>query len=139
MRLGDQHFRVVTGAFDGGRDKYWFTRHLPADGSVTFTDSTSGIVHDRRVGSRRPRPRWPRSSPASRKPYDVSQAGFPYGAVRDVLIDGVPCTMFRISYVGENGWEIYTKTEHGLRAVGHRSGRPARSSASAPSASACTP
>ena len=49
------------------------------------------------------------------KPYDVSQAGFPYGAVRDVLIDGVPCTMFRISYVGENGWEIYTKMEHGLR------------------------
>ena len=22
--------------------------------------------------------------------------------------------MFRISYVGENGWEIYTPTEHGL-------------------------
>ena len=49
------------------------------------------------------------------KPYDVSQAGFPYGAVREVLIDGVPCTMFRISYVGENGWEIYTNMEHGLR------------------------
>ena len=49
------------------------------------------------------------------KPYDVSQAGFPYGAVREVLIDGIPCIMFRISYVGENGWEIYTKMEHGLR------------------------
>jgi glycine cleavage system aminomethyltransferase T len=49
------------------------------------------------------------------KPYDVTQAGFPYGSVRDVLIDGVPCTMFRISYVGENGWEVYTKMEHGLR------------------------
>jgi len=31
------------------------------------------------------------------------------------LIDGVPTTMFRISYVGELGWEIYTKMEHGLR------------------------
>ena len=49
------------------------------------------------------------------EPYDVTQAGFPYGAVREVLIDGVPCTMFRISYVGENGWEIYTNMEHGLR------------------------
>jgi glycine cleavage system aminomethyltransferase T len=47
--------------------------------------------------------------------YDVSQAGFPYGSVRDVIIDGVPCTMFRISYVGENGWEIYTRMEHGLK------------------------
>ena len=27
----------------------------------------------------------------------------------EVLIDGVPATMFRISYVGENGWEVYTK------------------------------
>jgi glycine cleavage system aminomethyltransferase T len=48
-------------------------------------------------------------------PFDVSQANFPYGSVRDVLIDGVPATMFRISYVGENGWEVYTRMEHGLR------------------------
>jgi len=48
-------------------------------------------------------------------PYDVSQTAFPYGSVREVLIDGVPAWMFRISYVGENGWEVYTKMEHGLR------------------------
>ena len=114
MRLGDQRFRVITGAFDGGRDKYWFTRHMPADGSVTFTDSTSGTCT---IGV------WGPDAEATMakivtgqsKSYDVSQAGFPYGAVREVLIDGVPCTMFRISYVGENGWEIYTNTEHGLR------------------------
>ena len=114
MRLGDQRFRVITGAFDGGRDKYWFTRHMPADGSVTFTDSTSGTCT---IGV------WGPDAEATMakivtgqsKPYDVSQAGFPYGAVREVLIDGVPCTMFRISYVGENGWEIYTNIEHGLR------------------------
>ena len=35
--------------------------------------------------------------------------------MRDLLIDGIPCTLFRISYVGENGWEIYTRMEHGLR------------------------
>ena len=114
MRLGDQRFRVITGAFDGGRDKYWFTRHMPVDGSVTFTDSTSGTCT---IGV------WGPDAEATMakivtgqsKQYDVSQAGFPYGAVREVLIDGVPCTMFRISYVGENGWEIYTNTEHGLR------------------------
>ena len=43
LRLGDEHFRVITGAFDGGRDQYWFRRHLPADGSVTFTDRTSAL------------------------------------------------------------------------------------------------
>ena len=61
MRLGDEHFRVVTGAFDGGRDKYWFRRHLPDDGSVTFTDMHVGRVHDRRLGSEGARRRWPSS------------------------------------------------------------------------------
>jgi glycine cleavage system aminomethyltransferase T len=32
-----------------------------------------------------------------------------------VLIDGIPTRMLRISYVGENGWEITTAIPHGLR------------------------
>ena len=55
LRLGDEHFRVVTGAFDGGRDEYWFRKYLPTDGSVTFTDDVGRTVHDRRVGPPRPR------------------------------------------------------------------------------------
>jgi glycine cleavage system aminomethyltransferase T/glycine/D-amino acid oxidase-like deaminating enzyme len=114
MRLGDEHFRVITGAFDGGRDHYWFNRHLPDDGSVRFTDRSSGICT---IGVWGPgaEPTMAKVVTGQHEPYDVTQAGFPYGAVRDVLIDGVPCTMFRISYVGENGWEVYTKMEHGLR------------------------
>jgi glycine cleavage system aminomethyltransferase T len=46
---------------------------------------------------------------------DLSNEAFPYGSVRETLIDGIPVTMFRISYVGDLGWEIYTKMEHGLR------------------------
>ncbi len=117
MRLGEHHYRVVTGAFDGGRDAYWFRRNLPLDGSITFTDATSawctlgvwgpqaqdtltGLVTDRNGRADRP--------------LDLSQDGFPYGSVKEVLIDGLPAVMFRISYVGENGWEIYIPTEHGL-------------------------
>ena len=44
LRLGEEHFRVVTGAFDGPRDKHWFRRHLPEDGSVQMTDLTSALV-----------------------------------------------------------------------------------------------
>ena len=29
VRLGDRHFRVVTGGSDGARDLAWFPRHLP--------------------------------------------------------------------------------------------------------------
>ena len=78
MRLGDQRFRVITGAFDGGRDKYWFTRRMPVDGSVTFTDSTSATCT---IGV------WGPDAEATMakivtgqsKSYDVSQAGFPTG------------------------------------------------------------
>ncbi|MFM9138585.1 MAG: aminomethyltransferase family protein, partial [Actinomycetota bacterium] len=119
MRLGAAHFRVITGAFDGGRDKYWFTRHMPTDGSVTFTDMSSSLCT---IGVWGPNAEKTMAKATTNYDadmklvaYDVSQANFPYGNVREVLIDGVPCWMFRISYVGENGWEIYTKMEHGLR------------------------
>ena len=114
MRLGEQSFRVVTGAFDGARDGYWFRRHLPEDGSVSFIDRTSSLCT---IGVWGPRAEatMARIVTGKSRAYDVTQAGFPYGALREVLIDGVPCTMLRISYVGENGWEIYTNVEHGLR------------------------
>jgi glycine cleavage system aminomethyltransferase T/glycine/D-amino acid oxidase-like deaminating enzyme len=115
MRLGDEHYRVVTGAFDGGRDNYWFRRHRPDDGSVTFTDRTSGICTIGVWGPKAVATMTPIVSDRSSRPLDLSQAGFPYGSVHEVLVDGVPCTMFRISYVGESGWEVYTNTEHGLR------------------------
>ena len=109
MRLGPQHYRVITGAFDGGRDAYWFKRHLPTDGSVTFTDMSGSLCT---LGVWGPKAR---DLVQSVTDSDLSNDAFPYGSVRDVLIDGIPCTMFRISYVGELGWEIYTKMEHGLR------------------------
>jgi glycine cleavage system aminomethyltransferase T len=119
MRLAADHFRVITGAFDGGRDKYWFTRHMPTDGSVTFTDMSSALCTIGVWGpnAEKTMAKAVRNLDAEKRlvPTDVSQAAFPYGSVREVLIDGVPCWMFRISYVGENGWEVYTKMEHGLR------------------------
>jgi glycine cleavage system aminomethyltransferase T/glycine/D-amino acid oxidase-like deaminating enzyme len=114
MRLGEQHYRVITGAFDGGRDKYWFTRHMPADGSVTLTDVSGAICT---LGVWGPAAEATLSGLVTHdaKVADLSQAGFPYGSVQEVLISGIPCWMFRISYVGEAGWEIYTRMEHGLR------------------------
>ncbi len=109
LRLGEQHFRVISGAFDGGRDEHWIRRHMPSDGSVVFTNASGGICT---IGV------WGPDAPAlvgSLTDIDVSPSGFPYGAVRDVLLDGIPTTMFRISYVGEAGWEISTRMEHGLR------------------------
>ena len=82
---------------------------------VTFTDRSQGICTIGVWGPNAAATMAKITTDNTTAPYDLSQEGFPYGAVRDVLIDGVPCTMFRISYVGENGWEIYTRMEHGLK------------------------
>ncbi len=123
QRLATDHFRIITGAFDGGRDNYWFRKHMAVfnagsaggDGSVTFTDRSQGICTIGVWGPNAAKTISKIATDNTTAAYDLSQEGFPYGAVREVLIEGVPCTMFRISYVGENGWEIYTRMEHGLK------------------------
>ena len=41
MRLGDDLFRVVTGAAHGMADRKWFSDNLPADGSAQLVDVTT--------------------------------------------------------------------------------------------------
>ncbi|HKJ56293.1 MAG TPA: FAD-dependent oxidoreductase [Nitriliruptoraceae bacterium] len=108
LRLGERHFRVITGAFDGGRDAYWFTRNLPDDGSVRFDDITSRTCT---IGVWGPDAQ---AMVAKVCEADLSQEAFPYASVQTTRIAGIPVTMFRISYVGDNGWEITTDTSHGL-------------------------
>ncbi len=114
QRLGTEHFRVITGAFDGGRDEHWVRRNMPLDGSVTFENKSNGLCT---IGV------WGPNAGAIVSSIHTPQRGeggldnesFPYGAVLDRLLAGIPCTLFRISYVGEHGWEITTKMEHGLK------------------------
>ena len=109
QRLKVDQFRIVTGAFDGARDEVWFRRHLPADGSVQFQNQSSALCT---IGV------WGPDAEALLSTITgtpLSHHEFPYGTVREAIIDGVPATMLRISYVGESGWEIYTRTSQGVR------------------------
>jgi glycine cleavage system aminomethyltransferase T len=108
MRLGETSFRVVTGAFDGPRDEHWFRTHLPADGSVNFVDRTSALCT---IGVWGPRARDLVSSVTEA---DLSNGAFPYGTTQEVLFGSLPVRLFRISYVGDLGWEIYVPMENGL-------------------------
>jgi glycine cleavage system aminomethyltransferase T/glycine/D-amino acid oxidase-like deaminating enzyme len=108
MRLGETSFRVVTGAFDGPRDQQWFRRHLPLDGRVTFVDNTSAICT---IGVWGPQA----ADLLSRvTDADLSLTAFPYGTTQEVLFGSIPVRMFRISYVGDFGWEVYIPMESGL-------------------------
>ncbi len=109
MRTGPNSFRVVTGGGDGSRDKKWFTKHLPKDGSVHFEDKTSALCT---IGLWGPRARDVLQSVTED---DVSNEGFPFATARYITIGPVKAWALRISYVGELGWEISTNMEYGLK------------------------
>jgi glycine cleavage system aminomethyltransferase T/glycine/D-amino acid oxidase-like deaminating enzyme len=120
MRLGDVHFRVVTGGMDGPRDMKWFGDLLPEDGSASLLDATSAWCT---VGVWGPRARDLLSSVTSD---DVSHEGFPFARCRWIEIGPVHTLASRISYVGELGWELYAPMEQGraLWDVLWEAGRP---------------
>lgn len=108
MRLGKEHFRVVSGGGDGARDRKWFSDHLPEDGSAQLHDVTSGVST---IGVWGPKARDLLQSVTDD---DVSNEAIRYGRVKPIRIGGVTVHAFRISYVGELGWEIYIPTEYAL-------------------------
>jgi glycine cleavage system aminomethyltransferase T len=109
VRLGDRHFRVITGAADGARDRHWFTRPLPADGSVALQDVTSAVCT---LGLWGPRAR---DVLAAVTDDDVGDAAFPFATARWLTVGSVPVLALRLSYVGELGWELHAATESGPR------------------------
>src|SRR3954463_11198884 len=101
MRLGEDHFRVVTGGAHGMADRKWFSDHL-ADGA-TLVDRTEELST---IGLWGPRAR---DILASLTADDVSGEGFGMLSCREIAVKGVdsPVLASRISYVGELGWELY--------------------------------
>ncbi|MBL8046752.1 MAG: aminomethyltransferase family protein, partial [Anaerolineales bacterium] len=109
MRLGETHFRIVTGVFDGPRDKKWFTDHLPADGSAQLSDVSSAWTT---IGVWGPNARKLMQSATE---HDMSNAAFAFGTCQQVDIGPIRALASRISYVGELGWEIYAPMEQAGR------------------------
>ncbi len=107
MRLGAQHFRVVTGGATGMSEKKWFADHLPP--GAQLADLTSAWTT---LGVWGPRAR-DILQPVTLG--DLSHAGFGFGTCREVELGGVTVLASRISYVGELGWELYVPMEQGAR------------------------
>jgi glycine cleavage system aminomethyltransferase T/glycine/D-amino acid oxidase-like deaminating enzyme len=107
MRLGDEHFRVVTGGAHGMADHKWLRDHLPADGSAQLVDLTSAWST---IGLWGPRARDILSSVTSN---DVTHEGFPFATWKTIQVGPVEVLASRISYVGDLGWELYVPMEHG--------------------------
>ncbi len=109
MRLGPQHFRVVTGGAHGMADMKWFSDQIGALDNVQIVDLTSAYTT---MGLWGPNARAILSSITTD---DVSAAGFPFGTCRMIEIGPLRVLASRISYVGDLGWELYLPIEQGAR------------------------
>jgi glycine cleavage system aminomethyltransferase T len=107
MRLGEDHFRVVTGGAHGMADLKWFSDQLPEDGSARLSDRTDELCT---VGLWGPKAR---DILASLTDDDVSHEGFPMLTCREINVGGTTVLASRISYVGELGWELYVPMADG--------------------------
>ncbi|WP_250032984.1 GcvT family protein [Paractinoplanes maris] len=103
-RLGDQRFQV---GVNGPLDLHWLRRHAPHGVRIRdITGATGGL------GVWGPRAR---DLVAPLTDIDVSRDAFRYFQAREGYLGTVPVTMLRLSYVGELGWEIYTRADCGLK------------------------
>jgi glycine cleavage system aminomethyltransferase T/glycine/D-amino acid oxidase-like deaminating enzyme len=109
MRLGNDHFRVVTGGAHGMADLKWFADNLPSDGTAQIVDLTSAWCT---LGLWGPRARDILAAVTSD---DVSHEAFSFGSCRDIEVGPLDVLASRISYVGELGWELYVPIEQGAR------------------------
>ncbi|MFZ2502040.1 MAG: FAD-dependent oxidoreductase [Nocardioides sp.] len=119
MRLGDDHFRVVTGGAHGMADRKWFAdivREVAEGGAgegaaVELTDLTTDYST---IGIWGPKAREILASITSD---DVSNEGFGFGSCREITVrtagGDLPVLASRISYVGDLGWELYVEFDRG--------------------------
>jgi glycine cleavage system aminomethyltransferase T/glycine/D-amino acid oxidase-like deaminating enzyme len=129
-RLGEQSFRVITGAGTVDSDRGWLELgRRPADGPVEIRDCSDELAV---IGIWGPSSR---SLVGACSDDDVSNDALPFRRARRIDVAGAPVLAQRITYVGELGYELYVPpqwavqvwdrlveagTEYGVAAGGYR-------------------
>ncbi|MBG6155911.1 sarcosine dehydrogenase [Labrenzia sp. EL_159] len=120
FRMADR-CRIVDGADAGPRDCLYVKRVAEEKGfKVTVTDVSETFTT---IGIWGPNARDNLKKVVS-EPAALDPDNFPFAAIRSIEIAGKPVSALRLSYVGEQGWELHMKYEDGLavwdalRAVG---------------------
>jgi glycine cleavage system T protein len=126
-RLGETSFMVITSTATVRRDLAWLHRHTPDGAHCVALEVTGGEACLALMGPRA------RAVLAPLTTADLSNAAFPFGAVREIDVGMALVRAHRVSYVGELGFELYVPSEfarhvfeillaegarHGLRLVG---------------------
>ncbi|PID48752.1 MAG: dehydrogenase [Proteobacteria bacterium] len=112
LRLGTEHYRVIDGADAGHRD-YIYIKRMAQDKGFKYVHVENCTTDYGCLGVWGPNARETVQKLAD-DPAAWTQENFPFAALRELTIKGVPVLAFRISYVGEQGWELHFKYEDGL-------------------------
>ncbi len=104
-RIAHDRFLIVTGTAQATRDAAWINRNLPAAAHAFLTDVTSAYAVIAVMGPRS-RDLMQRLTKAA-----LDNAGFPFGAVREIGIGHGNVLAARRTYVGELGWELFVPVE----------------------------
>ena len=111
IRMDQNHFRVMDGGDSGARDLVWLKRmkeDLQLDAVVE--DRTTDFAC---LGLWGPNARTTLQKVVD-NPDAVTDENHPFMRVETITINNVKIAAFRISYVGEQGWELHFKYEDGL-------------------------
>lgn len=100
-RLSDNEFYIVTGTGFRTHDLGWMRDNLPKGTEAAFEDVTESHATLSLMGPKA------RDVLAKATRDDVSNAGFPFGHVREIAIAGHKLWALRVTYVGELGWELH--------------------------------
>ncbi len=111
IRLGADHYRVVDGADAGHRDYVWLKRMAEDCGWKVYIEDRSD--HLACLGVWGPNARALLQKLAD-KPEQLEAENFPFATTRSITLRGIPVLAFRISYVGEQGWELHVPFSYGL-------------------------
>ncbi|ENQ76418.1 hypothetical protein C964_00926 [Brucella melitensis CNGB 290] len=110
IRMADR-IRMINGADAGPRDFHYMRRVAQDKGfNVTITDVTEKYVT---IGIWGPNAR-ENLKKVVENPQSLDPENFPFAAIKPIRIAGKDVTAFRISYVGEQGWELHMAYEDGL-------------------------
>lgn len=110
IRMADR-YRVIDGGDAGNRDFVYMKRMAQDHGfDVLVEDCTTDFTC---VGLWGPNARATLQA-VCEEPDSLTNENFPFAAIKQIQINGVNVTAFRISYVGEQGWELHCKYEDGV-------------------------
>ncbi len=111
IRLDSDKYRVIDGADAGNRDYIWLKRMAEDRGWSVYIEDRSD--HISCLGLWGPNARKMLQAVADH-PEELDADSFRFATTKNITLRGIPVLAFRISYVGEQGWELHVPFSYGL-------------------------